>query len=53
MLPHESGKDTWPERQSLECEYCQKERQRRCWIIHDNAINETRYTEEPFVDVPF
>ena len=53
MLPHESGKNTWFERQALECEYCQEERQRRCWIIQENAVNETRYMEEPFVDAPY
>ena len=53
MLPHESSKPTWSSRQSMECHYCQRERERRCWIIHENAVNETRYMEEPFVDAPY
>ena len=53
MLQYDRLESNWEERQSLECQRCQKERQRRCWIIQNSTINQKRYIEEPFVDAPY
>ena len=52
-MPRDSGKLTWPERALLECKSCQEHRRKRCWIIQENAKNEARYMEEPFVEAPY